>query len=376
MPPTEAGPSPGAPSPARLIVDLGAIVANYRALAARAAPAATAAVVKADAYGLGAARVAPALARAGCASFFVAQLGEGVALRRALGPAPAIYVLNGLGSGEDGVFQANGLAPVLNDLGEIAAWSACARASGQRLAAILHFDTGMSRLGLGPAEASRLEAEPERVADLALDYVMSHLVVSEDADQPINAAQLAEFRARRAAWPLVRASLVNSSGIFLGPEYRFDLVRAGAALYGVNPLARRPNPQVGVVRLEAKILQIRAVDPPRSVGYGATFRVTRPTRIATVALGYADGFLRSLSNRGHAYCGDIRVPIVGRVSMDLLTLDVTPAPAARPGDWVELIGPHLPVDEVADAAGTNAYEVLVRLGPRPERVYVGDRAAP
>jgi len=360
------------PSQSILTIDLGAIAANYRRLRRELTQAVCAAVVKADAYGLGAARVAPALAAMGCRDFFVAHLGEALDLRRALPRDAAIYVLNGLLPGEETEFRRGGFIPVLNDLRQVAHWSKLACAGRRALAAVLHVDTGMSRLGLAEAEAMALAADRSRLAGLDLRYVMSHLAVADEPAHELNRAQLAAFAHVRAAFPDVRASLANSSGIFLGPAYQFDLVRPGSALFGINPLPGRPNPLRQVVRLQGKILQIHEVDPPRSVGYGATHRVAGRTRIATVAAGYADGWPRSLSNRGSAYLGDVRVPVIGRVSMDLLTLDITNAPAAvKPGALVELLGDRLPVDDVAEAAGTIGYEILTRLGRRYHRVYRG-----
>jgi alanine racemase len=359
------------PSQSTLRVDLDAICANYDTLRAELNGAACASVVKADAYGLGATHVGPALAAAGCTDFFVAHLGEGRILQAVLPRGANIYVLSGLLAGEETEFAESGLIPVLNDPGQIERWATAARAAGRRLPACLHFDTGMSRLGLSASDATTLMADPLALAGLDIQYVMSHLACSDEPLHPLNAQQLARFQNLRAGFPALRASLANSSGIFLGPAYHFDLVRPGAALYGINPLPGQPNRLRQVVRLEGKILQIHEVDPPASVGYGATHRVANRTRIATVAAGYADGWPRSLSNRGSAYIGDIRVPAIGRVSMDLITLDVTTAPGALAGDSVELLGAHLPVDDVAEVAGTIGYELLTRLGMRYHRVYIG-----
>jgi alanine racemase len=369
---TEPLPPAPLPSAAVLTIDLAGVVANHRLLVARAAPASVAGVVKADAYGLGAARVAPALARAGCRDFFVAQLGEALALRPLLPSDATLTVLSGVLAGEEDAFVANALQPALNDLDQVARWAAAARKHGRALKAALQFDTGMSRLGLSAADGQRLAADPGQLAGIDVALVMSHLVVSEEPEHPLNRAQLARFAAIHQSWPRLRLSLANSSGVFLGREWHFDLVRPGAATYGINPLPGQPNPMHGVVTLTAPVLQVRTIDHPESVGYGATHRVTGPTRIATIGCGYADGWLRSLSNRGSAFFGATRVPVVGRVSMDLITLDVTAVPDLKVGDRVELMGPHLPVDEIADAAGTNGYEILTRLGARFTRVYRND----
>jgi alanine racemase len=351
-----------------LEIDIGGIVANWRALRDRVAPAECAAVVKADAYGLGATRVAPALAAAGCRTFFVAHLGEGIALRTVL-PGSEIAVLNGLMPGTEAVFAEHGLIPVLNDLGQTERW----RAFGdpRRPPAILHLDTGMARLGLPPAEAAVLADQPERLAGIELRAVMSHLACADETGNPLNQIQLGRFAAARARLPRAPASLAASSGIFLDEAYRFDLARPGVALYGVNPTPDAPNPMSQVVVLKARILQVRDVDPGATVGYGATHRFDRPSRVATVAAGYADGMLRSAGNRGVAVIGGHQVPFVGRVSMDLITLDVSgldPA-QARPGEFVQLIGPGHDVDDAARAAGTIGYEVLTSLGRRYHRVY-------
>ncbi len=351
-----------------LTIDLDAVAANYRLLAARAAPARTGAAVKADAYGLGLEPVALALAEAGCESFFVATLEEGLSLRGIL-PRAEIFVLNGLVAGDPALFMENRLLPVLNDLGQIEAWSAFCREAGAQPAA-LHLDTGMARLGLPPVELDVLAAEPGRLEWIELRCLMSHLACADEADHPLNRQQLDAFKAARARLQPAAASLANSSGIFLGPDWHFDLVRPGAALYGLNPHPGSENPLAPVVRLQAEILQIRDVDTPQTVGYGATHRFTGPTRVATVAAGYADGYPRSLSGCGSARIGGVAVAVVGRVSMDLITLDVTNIPEARPGDMVDLIGPHHDIDALAAEAGTIGYEILTSLGRRYHRRYV------
>ncbi|MHA1114196.1 MAG: alanine racemase, partial [Alphaproteobacteria bacterium] len=266
-----------------LTIDLGAVAANYRLLS-HASGTECAAVVKADAYGLGMAEVAPTLAAAGCRRFFVALTDEGIALRRLLPDAP-IYVLNGPVPGAEAALVEHRLTPVLNDLGQIAGWAAAAAARAAPLAALLHIDTGMTRLGLDAAEIRRLADEPDRLAGIETAYVMSHLACAEDAGHPKNAEQLAAFRAARerlASLPgLGGASLANSSGIFLGPDYRFDLVRPGAALFGVNPTPDRPNPMAQTVHLQGRILQLRDVDRPMTVGYGATHSVARKGKVIT-----------------------------------------------------------------------------------------------
>jgi len=358
-----------------LTIDLDALAANWKLYAAQVKPskAEAAAVVKAQSYGLDAAHVAPALMNAGCASFYVATIAEGMELREILGPSVTIYVLGGLLDGTERDFTAHNLAPILNSLGEINAWRAFCSGLGQALACGLHVDSGMARLGLDEREFNHLADNLEHLIGLKLDLVVSHLACSEEPDNPYNAQQLARFKAMLSRLPATRASFANSSGVFLGPDYHFDQVRPGAALYGVNPTPNQPNPMAQVVRLQAKILQTRTIDTPQGVGYGSTHRAAERERISTLAAGYADGYLRSLSNAGDVYIGEHKAPIIGRVSMDLITVDVThvPEPLTRPGQLADLIGPLNPVDAVAAKAGTIGYEILTALGGRYHRVYVG-----
>jgi alanine racemase len=357
-------------------IDLRAVAANYRALCERARPAAVAAAVKANAYGLGLEPVARALFQEGCRVFFTAHFGEALALRAAL-PRATIGVLHGLAEPEFAEAIARDILPVINHLEALRAWQACARRCGGRLAAFVHLDTGMTRLGLTPQEQAAVAGDPHGLDGIEVRAWLSHLACADQADHPKTSAQLAAFLAILAALPRAPASLANSSGIFRGPEYLFDLVRPGAALYGINPTPDRPNPMCGVVTLRAPILQVRGVDAAMTVGYGATHAIARRGRVATVALGYADGWRRALGNRGHAAIGAHLVPLIGRVSMDLVTIDVSDVPddAARPGAMVELIGPRRTVDEVAADAGTIGYEILTGLGPRVERVYVSAETA-
>ncbi len=361
---------------ALLTVDLDAVQANYRRLARELGGVACAGAVKADAYGLGMARVAPALVAAGARCFFVALPDEGIALRRIFAQTVAdaeIYVLNGPMRGAEADYLAHGLIPVLNSLDDLDHWRAVAAAQDRPLAAVLHVDTGMNRLGLPRDELDVLAGDHGRLEGLELRYVLSHLACAEDAANPMNARQLADFRAAVGRLPPAPASLANSSGIFLGADYHFDLARPGAALSGVNPTPGQANPLRQVVRLHWKILQVREIDAPQAVGYGATFRATGPTRLATVAVGYADGYLRSLSNRGMGHIGGVQVPVVGRVSMDLVTFDVSSVPAdlARPGATIDLLDADLGVDEVGARAGSVGYEILTALGRRYHRSYLG-----
>ncbi len=367
--------SEGSFEAARLTVRLGAIAANYRTYQRLAAPAAVAAVVKADAYGLGAARIVPALAEAGCDSFFVARLEEGMALRP-LAPRARIFILDGAAADSVPALMAHRLTPVLNSLTQIAAWSAAATSSRASLDAVVHVDTGMNRLGLSRDELSILAAESgKRLDGLNLVMVMSHLASADQPQNRLNQDQLSRFRQALAMLPQAPASLAASHGAMLGPEYHFDLVRPGVALYGANPQAPEgtatdtPNLMQTAAILTARVLQLRRIDSGESVGYGASFRAKRPTMLATIALGYADGYPRTLSNRGVGVVAGRHVPVVGRVSMDLTVLDVSDL--AEPpvvGDDVELLGEAVSLGDVAQAAGTNEYEILTRLRRTP-KVY-------
>lgn len=345
-----------------LSIDLMAIVENYRLLRGQVAPAEVAAVVKADAYGLGARPVARALAAAGCKAFFVAHVEEAVDLRQGL-PQATIFVLNGFVETQAPLFTANNLSPVISSLTQLEAWLATRIPTPYAL----HVDTGMSRLGLSVAEAQTAS----NFAKPAL--LVSHLACADDSADLRNREQLTAFRGVAQRFPNAWTSLSASAGCFLGPDYTCDLVRPGIGLYGGNPRKGGENPMRGVATLTAPILQVRSIDRGDTVGYGATYVASGPRRLAVAALGYADGLLRSLSNRGHGVVGGIRCPIVGRVSMDLVTLDVSECPPAiaAPGAPVEFIGPHQPVDDLARAAGTLPYEIFTRLGPRVIRHYTG-----
>ncbi|MEK9671009.1 MAG: alanine racemase [Rhodospirillaceae bacterium] len=360
-----------------LTIDLDALRSNYRRILQQLNGVPSAAVVKADGYGLGIGPVGRTLWDAGARTFFVAHPVEGIALRGHL-PDAEIVILGGALSGMEGDFRVHRLIPALNDLGGVDRWRTYCGKTGENLPAVLHVDTGMCRLGLDRAEFAKVQADPSLLGGIDITIVMSHLASADEPASLQSAAQLAYFKQiRQALAPHLldtcRASFAASSAIFLGPDYHFDLGRPGVALYGVNPTPGKPNPMTQVIRLQAKILQVRAVDTPETVGYGATHRVGRPSRIATLPVGYADGYLRSLSNRAKAYIGDREVPLVGRVSMDLITLDVTGVPAAecRPGALVDLISPNRDVDAVAADAGTIGYELLTSLGRRYHRHYIG-----
>ena len=339
-----------------LRIDLAAIRANWRLFASLGAAGAT---VKADAYGLGADRVGPALQREGCRTFFVAQAQEGAALRAALGPEADIYVYNGPAPDTLDLFRAAALRPVLNAPHQIALW----REAGGPCA--LHIDTGMNRLGLTADEARALAASGH---GLDLNLVMSHLACADTPDHAMNGRQLAAFRELSALFPGVARSLANSGGALLGPDFQFELTRPGVGLYGGQP-QRTPDPAIRpVATIEAPIIATRRVRAGESVGYGAAFVAPSDMTIAVVALGYADGLIRAAAAGGYGRVGGRAVPLAGRISMDLAALDVTGLEsAAAPGAAVRFLGPDL--DAFAAAAGTVSYEVLTRLGRRFARIH-------
>jgi alanine racemase len=358
------------PADARLTVDLDALADNYACLRGLAGGAETAAVVKADGYGLGAAAVARRLQSEGVRTFFVARVGEGEALRRALGAAPAILVLDGCPPGAAGRLASAGLTPVLNSVEQIADW----RAGGvAKTPVALHIDTGMSRLGLRPEAVDAMLAPGGGLTDLPVELVISHLSCASSPDHPMNAAQRDAFSELRALFPDARASLANSAGLCLGEAYHFDMVRPGVALYGGGPFGAADRRLAAVATLEAPILQVREIRAGESVGYGAAFTASHTMRIAVVAAGYADGVLRAQSSTGYGWLAGHARPLLGRVSMDLIAIDLSEGDGrrARPGDMVELLGPHVALDEVAAWGGTISYEVLTRLSTRAERLYRG-----
>lgn len=363
-----------------LTIDLDAIVANWRILKARSGDAETAAVVKADAYGCGIAPVAKALANAGCQTFFVAHVFEGRSIR-AIAPDAAVYILNGLPPATAETFAAADLRPVLGNLQELREWRMFAKKTGWRGGAALHIDTGMNRLGLSVEDAIVL-AQGAQADREGITLLMSHLACAETPAHPLNAKQLGLFREMRALFPGVPGSLANSSGIFLGANALHDLLRPGVALYGANPTPGHMNPMQPVVTLRGRVAQVREIASGDSVGYGATWIASRNSRIAIVSIGYADGLLRSASSSGNAPRVEVgfrdkRCPVVGRISMDLLAVDVTDISGEAParGDWVSLLDDNFGVDELAAHAGTIGYEILTSLGHRYHRVYRGEASA-
>lgn len=360
---------------ATLRIDLTALSDNYRLLADKAAGAVCAAAVKADGYGLGLEWIAPTLWESGCRVFFVAHAAEGAGLRAIL-PDATIHVLHGLASGGPATLLRHGLTPVLNSLDEIDRW----RRDGRGRPAAIHVDTGMNRLGLDDADADRLIQQPQRAA-FPISLLMSHLACADTPAHPMNRLQCERFAAygeglRQAAGrPDLPLSLANSAGVLLGADYHFNMVRPGIALYGGNPIIGSENPMRPVITLDGNILQCRDLPPGAIVGYGAAFRAERPSRIATVDVGYADGFLRACGDG--RLCADVaghRAPIVGRISMDMLALDVTGLPEAvtQPGRPVTLLGGPVSLDDVSAVTGLSAYELLTLLGRRYNRVCIGE----
>jgi alanine racemase len=360
-----------------LMIDLAAIATNWQALARRLITVECAAVVKANGYGLGLKPVVAALAAAGCKTFFVADMSEARVVR-ARAKGATIYVLHGFTLQCAEAFIELGARPVINSMTELAEWDAFVAARGWQGGAALHVDTGMNRLGVSPQEAAAL-APRVQTENHGIALLLSHLACADVPDHPLNAAQLQLFRELRSLYSGIPASLANSSGIFLGDAAYYDLARPGAALYGINPTPRLPNPMKSVVELAGRVVQIRSVAREQTIGYGATWTARRNTRIAVVALGYANGLLRAGSASdehpgGAAIVAGKRCPIVGRISMDLMMVDITDLPdsAVRRGDLATLIGGELGIDEVAANAGTIGYEVLTRLGLRCHLDYQGD----
>ncbi|MFL9828314.1 alanine racemase [Rhodoplanes sp. SY1] len=372
VPVSEAGP-PVMETGGVLTVDLAALVANWRDLARRVMPADCAAVVKADAYGCGLVEVAGALARAGCKTFFVAHLTEARTLRRAV-PDAVIYVLNGIPPAGAAAFADARVRPVIGSMAELVEWDAFCRVNAWTGGAALHVDTGMNRLGLSLEDAAALAPRLE-APDHGISLVMSHLACADEPAHPLNERQIQAFREVRMLFRGTDASLANSSGVFLGPSTHCEMVRPGIALYGGNPIPGSENPMRPVVRLEARVVQVRKIRRGETVGYGAAWTAPRESRIAIAAVGYGDGFLRASAALGQTQPQAVvvgkRCPIVGRISMDLLAIDVTALPEVSPrrGDWVTLLGEEFPVDAAAPFGGQISYEVLTSLGRRYHRSW-------
>jgi alanine racemase len=360
-----------------LTVDLAALVENWRTLKRKLDPRCDlGAVVKADAYGLGLEPVARALQGAGCATFYVAHLDEGLALRLVVGPSARVVVMHGPNPGAERDFAAHNLIPVLSSPGQLAAWGTFAQTNDVLMDSIVQVDTGMKRLGLSESEFAALIDRAEGFSGLTPLALMSHLACAETPDHPLNetqrvlfASMLSTFRGKFAD---AKGTLVNSAGIYLGNAFHYDFARPGVALYGVNQVPGYLNAMIPVVRLQAKILQVHRVKRAATVGYGATYEVPDGAKLATVSAGYADGILRSLSSVGYGYIDEFRVPVAGRVSMDLTTFDVSNVPDSilDTATVIDLIGRQYTLDDIARDAGTIGYEILTSLGRRYHRRYL------
>ena len=357
-----------------LSIDLGAIKKNWRYLASHAGSAECGAAVKGNAYGLGVEPVGRALWEAGCRSFFVARPKEGEELRGVL-PEATIYVLDGLFPGQAEFYAQHNLLPALISIEEAKEWAAFGRVYGRKLPCAIHVDTGINRLGFSMDEYQAVLNDSATMDGLGVSLLMSHLACADEPKHPLNAKQRDAFKQVRAKLPGVPASLANSAGIFLGKAYAHDLVRPGIAIYGGNPTPALANPMHAVALLEGTILQTRDVETNQTVGYGATWKTSRRSRVAILGAGYKDGVPRSLSsgnsnNPPQVFLGGKRCPIIGRVSMDMMAIDVTDlAQAVRRGDRAEILGPNILIDEAANWAGTISYELLTRLGSRYARLY-------
>jgi alanine racemase len=359
-----------------LTVDLSALEANYKTLRSASVPAECAAVVKADGYGLGLEPVAGQLMQAGCNTFFVADLAEGKRLRKAV-PRATIYILNGLPQETGQVFADHNLRPVIGSSAELAEWDAFCSGAKWDGGFALHVDTGMNRLGVSVEEAAAIAPRID-TENHGIKLIMSHFVASQFVESPRNEEQMLSFRNVRALFRGVPASIANSSGIFLGGSAHLDLVRPGAALFGINPTPSKPNPMKPVIELKVRIVKLRDVAFGETVGYDATWTARRPSRIAIATMGYADGFFRSAGGNDQRPGGSLIVsgkpcPIVGRISMDLIALDVTDLPpgSIKRGDFATVIGDGRDVDAAGEMLGTIGYEVLTGLGRRYARVYKG-----
>lgn len=362
---------------ALLTIDLAALRSNYSSLKRRAAPAECAAVVKADAYGIGLEPAVSALCKEGCKTFFVATLAEAFRLRTITKQA-AVYVLDGLFPETAKLFSGSNVRPVLNSLEEIQEWSRFCASDGMARAAAIHIDSGMNRLGLGSEDVKTLSVKRELLEPFEVRLVISHLACGDTPDDPKNDEQLNGFNELRKTFADVPASFANSAGIFLGAAFHFDMVRAGISLYGGQAVLDQQKSMTPVVKLEGRIAQIRSPKAGATIGYGAGHSLARDSSVATVVVGYADGFMRLLgANNSHsgatAYINGYPAPLLGRVSMDLITIDVTDIPNEhlKRGAFVELIGPNVTIDDLAGQAQTISYEILTSLGNRSQRVYLG-----
>lgn len=351
-----------------LNVDLNALAANYHVVKSRAGNAETAAVVKANGYGLGLEPVFKTLHAKGCKTFFVATLEEGIKVR-GFDPDVRIFILNGLFNGSEDEYRAHHLIPVLNSLESVKRWQHESKKQNAPLAAAYHFDTGMNRTGFDTGETQTILADPSIILDgLTPVLMISHFACAEDLKHPANQKQIDAFRSIALSFSDIPKSLCNSSGVFHFADDHYDLVRPGYCLYGGNPTPENANPMQPVAYLKTRILQTRRAQKGESTGYGATHSFDQDTMLATVSLGYADGFLRSGSDRALLYWQGQACPVVGRISMDLVTVDISDVnQPPQAGDWLEVLGGHQSVDDLA--TGTIGYEILTSLGARYTRHY-------
>jgi alanine racemase len=354
-----------------LEIDLAKIRRNYQILSKICTTSKVGAAVKANAYGLGASEIAAVLRLEGCEDFFVANIEEGARLRGSLKDNANIYILNGIFNDDIPAFIEYKLIPVLNHLEQFKIWQEYAIKIKKILPCTIHVNTGINRLGMDIKEAMQLSLKADMATSLDIKYIMSHLSASEQADNHYNNFQLKIFKDCLMNFKGVKASLANSGGIFLNSEYHFDLVRAGIALYGGNPTPKMPNPMNNVVRLLAPIIQLQKLPPKSMIGYNMTFVTNRDTMLATLPVGYADGYSRHFSSKGHVFVDGHSAPVVGRVSMDLVTVDVTDLPQEKIylGQQVEIIGDYCTIDKIAAITGTISYEILTQLGNRYKRIY-------
>ncbi|WP_336279616.1 alanine racemase [Bartonella sp. CB175] len=353
-------------------IDVGALVANYKFLAQRVGSTECSAVLKANAYEMGADKIAPALYQAGCRTFFVAQLTEALQLKAVLPSDVTLALLNGLPyDAEEFVAQSN-IIPVLNSWNAIESWQNICQKKSKKFPAIIQIDTGMNRLGLNQEELQKLIKQPTIFEQADIKYMISHLSNANNETHPSNYTQLAVFKTALAQLPSCKASLANSGGMFLGSDFHFDLVRPGIALYGIDPFGKSPTPLKPVLKLKAQVIQSRDINAEEPIGYGGSFVTRRPSTLVTLSIGYADGLLRALSNKGSIYFNGYKLPIVGRISMDSTVVDATDLRCKKPqrGDWVEIIGTHQTIEQLSKDANTIPHEILTSLSPRCKRIYI------
>ena len=355
-----------------LEINIDSIIHNYQLINNKVGNTECAAVLKADAYGMGASVIAKALDKAGCSTFFVATIDEGIELRACFSKNEnQIAVLSGLLEGSEDIFYSNKLTPVLNDTEQIKKWAIYNKQKKISAPSILHIDTGMNRLGLTINELYDIIKNPTELKELHVEWIMSHLACGDQPRDIMNEKQLSVFLNAKKEIPNVKASLANSAGVFLGKSYHLDMVRPGIALYGSGSGSIPSKPLKQVIKLYSRILQIRTLSTGASVGYGASYRVSEATRVATVGLGYADGYLRSLSNCSWVFFNGLRLPVIGRISMDYITIDITQIASEKikTGDFIEIIGDKFTLDDLATVANTVPHELLTRLGTRHHRIY-------